>query len=368
MILGRWAFRLPPLDGELLSSCLARNAYAHGTPPQRFLELFWPRQAVWSRDFDRDPAALVRPGEAGQDWVAEIAGHLGVPPEHVGRATLQEWRKVLGGARLQDRGDTPLLLSAGVHHRKRCLHGLQYCPDCLSEPPACYRRAWRLGFAVACEKHSRTLSDACPACDVPVVPHRTLANLTDCHACGTSLTRAGTGRCVPDGVARLQDGLLALLEGKGMRVGPWTASEAFGGVRALLAISAARPVRQALRNAFGLSFPSPGHSGQFRFERSRITARMAGLETVAAWVEGWPASFREGARAARLTQASFARVQFDETLAAEIAALPPGTRRRRPVRVFILDDPALRRLRRRDPSAYRAARAGAILSALGRPT
>ena len=369
MILGRWAFRLPPLDGELLSSCLVRNAYAHGTSPQRFLELFWPRQAVWNRDFDRDPAALVRPGVAGSDWVAEIAGRLGVPLEHVRRATLQEWRRMLGGARLQERGDTPLLLSAGVHHRTRRLHGLQYCPDCLGEPSACYRRAWRLGFAVACEKHGRILSDACPACDAPIVPHRTLANLTDCHACGTSLTQtAGEGR-VPDGVARLQEGLLALLEGKGMWVGPWKASGAFSGVRALLAILVARPVQQALRDAFGLADSSLDLvAGRLRFERSRVAPRVVGLETVAAWMERWPVSFREGARAARLTQASFARVQPDETLAAEISRLPPGVRRRRPACAPVLEDPALRRLRRRAPVAYRAARAKAILSALRRPT
>jgi len=370
VILGRWTFRLPPLEGELLSSCLARNAFAHGTTPQRFLELFWPRAAMWNRDFDRDPAALRRPGETGSDWVAEIAGRLGIPLETVRRATLQEWRIMLGGARLPDRGDTPLLLSAGVHHRTRRLHSLQYCPDCLREPPAHYRRAWRLGFTVTCERHGCALSDACQNCGVPVIPHRTLARITDCHACGTSLTRADRGGRVPDGVARLQHGLTALLDGVGRaQVGPWTDRHAFSGVRALLAVSAARPVQQELRDTLGLeAAPSLPSAQRLRFEQSRVAVRIASLETVAAWTEDWPTSFREGAGVARLTQCSFARVRSNGLLAAEVARLPDGIKRRRPAYVPVLDDPALRRLRRRDPSAYRLARAERILSALRWPT
>lgn len=370
MILGRWAFRLPPLEGELLSSCLARNAYAHGTAPQRFLELFWPREAVWNRDFDRDPAALGRPGEAATSWMAEIAGQLCIPVESVRRATLQEWRGALGGPRLPARGDTPLLLSAGVHHRTRRLHGLQYCPGCLGETPAYYRRAWRLGFAVVCGKHGHALSDACQGCGAPVIPHRTLLRLTDCHSCGASLTRAGGRGRVPDGVAQLQRGLLGMLDCvKGVQVGPWATPDAFGGVRVLLAVSAARRVQQALRGILGLETAPPLQSGQrVRFEQSRIAVRIAALETVAAWIDNWPAAFREGAHAAHLTQGSFARSQPDETLAAEVARLPVSVKRRRPSYVPILDDPALRRLRRRDPGAYRTARAERILSALGRRT
>lgn len=370
MILGQWAFRLPPLEGELLSSCLARNAYAHGAAPQRFLELFWAREAVWNRDFDRDPAALGRPGKTATDWVAEIAGQLGIPAEAVRRATLQEWRKALGGPRLPTRGDTPLLLSAGVHHRTRRLHGLQYCPDCLCEPPAHYRRAWRLGFAVICERHGCALGDACQNCGVPVVPHRTLARVTDCHVCGTSLTRACGGGRVPDGVARLQHGLTALLDRVGQaQVGPWTDRRAFSGVRALLAVSAARPVQQALRDTLGLkATPSILSAQRLRFEQSRIAVRIPRLETVAAWMENWPTCFRGGAGAARLTQGSFARVQLDEVLAAEVARLPGGIKRQRPAYVPILENPVLRRLRLGDPSAYRAARAERILSALRRPT
>jgi hypothetical protein len=62
MIRGGWNYRLPPPPGELLSSCLARNAHALGCTPYRFLNMFWEGDPVWNRDFDRDPAGLSRAG------------------------------------------------------------------------------------------------------------------------------------------------------------------------------------------------------------------------------------------------------------------------------------------------------------------
>ena len=370
MIRGGWAFRLPPIEGELLSSCLARNARAHGTSPQRFLELFWPGEATWNRDLDRRPAVLPRRGAATADWSQEIAVHLGVSANEVRRATLQGWRETLGDARLPSHGDTPLLLSVGVYHRKRLRHGLQYCPECLGEGTPHYRRVWRLAFAVACREHGRALLDACPSCDAPVVPHRAAGSLTDCHACGFSLMRASGGRGAPDGTVKLQQSLIALLGTTDPveAAQPRAARDAFDRVRALLAASTARPVQRALRDALGLGAVELAATPRLRFEQSRIAVRIACLETVAAWSARWPGSFRTGAAAASLTQRSFARVYLDEALAAEVARLPAGNLRQRPAYVPILATPSLRRLRRRDPAAYRAARARCILTALGRTT
>jgi len=365
---GGWAFRLPPIEGELLSSCLARNALAHGTSPQRFLELFWPGEATWSRDLDRNPAALTRPGKAGICWIGEIAGCLGIPADRVRQASLQGWREALGAGRLPSHGDTPLLLSVGVYHRTRLRHGLQYCPECLGEGTAHYRLAWRLAFAVACCKHGRALLDACPRCDAPVVPHRASACLTDCHVCGTSLAGAGGGGEVPARVLGLQQGLFALL-GPGRPNGtvpPWAARDAFDGVRALLAVSAARPVQRELRAMLGLGAATFPPAPRLRFEQSRIGARTACLDTVAAWLTNWPATFRSGAASAALTQRSFARAHPDGVVAAEVASLPAGIPRPRPAHVPLLATPALQRLRRKSPAAYRAARAAIILRRIGR--
>ena len=370
MILGHWTRRLPPLPGELLTSCLARNAYAHGSSPSRFLALFWPGDPVWERDFDRHPRALGRVGKTRADWVADIAGKLQVPAEAVEAATLQGLRKILGAGCAGATGDTPFLLSAGVYHRTRRCHALQFCPDCLAEGVPHYRRTWRLGFVIACEAHgNRLLHDACLHCDAPVVPHRSMAlRMTDCHVCGESLAsrREGNGRQrLPEGSLALQRALLALAEGEtGVRIGPWHDRAAFDGVRALVAVSAPRIVQVALRDALGLP-PLPPAEGRMRFEQARIEARVACLEAVGAWLVDWPRVFRAGAHGARLTQRSFARRHLPEALAAEAGRLPEGFRRDR-TWVPVLEEPILRRLRRRNLAAYRALRARRILAEAGR--
>ena len=335
MILGGWTRRLPPLPGELLTSCLARNAHAHGSSPYRFLALFWPRDPVWERDFDRHPRALGRAGEARPDWLADIAGKLQVPVATIEAATLQGLRQVLSGGRAGATGDTPLLLSAGVYHRTRRCHALQFCPDCLSEGTPHYRRVWRIGFVVACEVHGdRLLRDACPHCDASVVPHRSMTlSMTDCHACGQSLTARRAedrGRQLPDGSLSLQRALLALTAGEaGVRVGPWSDRAAFDGVRALIAVSAPRIVHAALRDALGLPPASVPGRGRLRFEEAQTAARVAWLETVAALLADWPRLFRASAHGARITQRSFARRQSPAALAAEVGRLPDGIRRDR---------------------------------------
>lgn len=370
-VLGEWTRRLPPLPGELLTSCLARNAHAHGASPYRFFALFWPGQPIWERDFDRNPDALGRAGRRRRDWVTEIAAKLGVAAEAVEAATLRSLREVLAGGRTETPGDTSLLLSAGVYHRTRLRHALQFCPDCLAEGVPHYKRAWRLGFVVGCGTHGdRPLRDACPHCDAPVVPHRSLSlRLTDCHACDRPLTAASWiedgDRQLPPSVLSLQHALLSHTEGStALPVGPWTDREPFDGVRALVAVSALRIVQGALRDELGLSPASLGQ-GRMRFEQARTEARVACLETVAAWLADWPRAFRAGAHGAGLTQRSFARRHLPDALAAEVARLPEGFRRNR-AWVPVLEEPVLRRLRRRDPAAYRTLRARRILTEAGR--
>lgn len=371
MILSRWTRRIPPLPGELLTSCLARNAYAHGTTPYRFFSLFWPGDPVWNRDFDRHPCALSHGGEvSGSGWLTEIADMMQVSVNSIETASLQGLREVLAGDRLRATGDTPFLLSAGVYHRTRRCHALQFCPECLAEGIPHYRRIWRLGFVMSCDIHgSRRLLDACPHCCAPVVPHRSMGfGMTDCHSCGRLLT-AGRGQVRPmrfsDKSLTLQRALLALTKDEpGPSIGPWQDRAAFDGVRALIAVSSSQKVRAALRETLALH-AMPLCEGRMRFEQARVDARIALLDTAAAWLSDWPHSFQIGARGAKLTQRSFARQCLPAALAAEVATLPDGIRRDR-TWVSILDEPALRRMRRRNPAAYRMRRAKLILEEMAR--
>ena len=106
---------------------------------------------MWQRDFDRDPGALSRPalGAGAPTWTEDIAKHLGVSLDVVKEATLAGWRNRLAGPRRLG-GDTPLVLSAGVHHRERTRHALMFCPDCLATGVPHFRKERRLAFVVAC--------------------------------------------------------------------------------------------------------------------------------------------------------------------------------------------------------------------------
>ena len=118
MLVGGWHYIHPPLPGELLTSCMTRNALAHGMSPYRFLALFWQREPVWERDFDRDPGGLLRTDRRSQaaDWLDDLARHMKLTRSTLEDATLAGYRARLAGPRSLG-GDTPLVLSAGIHHR-----------------------------------------------------------------------------------------------------------------------------------------------------------------------------------------------------------------------------------------------------------
>ncbi len=132
---------------------------------------------------------------------------------------------------------------------------------------------------------------------------------------------------------------------------PWDGREAFDAVRALIAVSAARRVREALHRALGSPEWADETGARLRFEQARWHVRMLWLDTVALWLGGWPVAFRLGATEARLTQRSFARVRLPPQLEAEVARLPLGRRRHRRTSITI-EDAALRKLRRIDAPAY----------------
>lgn len=374
MLIGGWHHRLPPLPGELLTSCLARNALAHGTTPYRFLALFWQGDPVWERDFDRAPECLLRldRGAEAPDWLDDVAAALNVPRQVVEDATLASFRVTLGGPKLAARGDTPLVLSAGLHHRTRTRHALQACPECLADGVPHFRKTWRLGFVVACEQHRRRLHDGCSHCDAPVVPHRSMTpRLTDCHACGRPVWGASGTRetpTVPDRVAALQQALLRALEGdEAGLLGPWRGRDAFDAVRTLLAVSAAGLVYDQLHEALDIPAAPPRRSSRLRFEQARLADRVPHLDLVAAWVADWPIAFRRGAEAAGLTRRTFARNHLPPALAAEVTRLPEGRRRDNRWRPVLEEEPVLKRLRRKDKSAYRELRAQRIMAVIGQP-
>ncbi len=351
-----WTFPLRPAEGELLSSWLCRSAHAHGTGAHVFLSCRFPGVTFWNRDVDRSaPAALL-------DRIDAVSGS---PAGTAEAASLRSWIVTLGGVgpdRASPGGHVPFVLSSGVYHRERRLHGLQYCPACLSEGPARHHRRGRLAFVVSCPVHGTVMRDACPGCDAPVVPHRArLANLASCHCCGARLAvRAGEGEPGRDlrSATALQARCLAALEGVAPEGRDPADDLAF--VRDLARAASAAATRARLDDVLGCPSRSRAASGRRQVERMRLSERIPYLATLAEWLGRVDPV--EVARQTGMTRRSFRGVA-SARLAGLLAGLDDGLRRPRVAWRSVLDDATMRRLRRTDGSAYRNARAGRILAA-----
>lgn len=347
----RWPLRIGAHEDELLSSYLSRAAHRHNLSPGAFTALWWPERPVWNRDLDR-----------GEDtaWLADVAGHAGLTLDRVQAMTLETPRRHFG----RGSGDTPLILSAGIYHRTRVRHAVQFCPRCLTDGEPYLRRTWRYSFVLACPTCATPLLDACPHCQEPVVPHRSFRwSLDACHACGFSLgQRNPTDEPVPPAVHDLQTRLLALLaSGTGTTVGPWGGDDAFAGVRALITVARHPDVLPALRSALGLDVATVATG---RFEQMRAADRVVILETIAHWIADWPHRFFVAAGHAGLTQRTFRKVAQPGNLRHQVLRLPDGFARDRTF-VPVLQDRAIKRLRRRDRVGYRRVRAARLLEATG---
>ncbi len=348
----RWSFLLPRLEDELLSSWLTRAAHAHGTGPHSFCAQIYPHAQIWTRDIDRS---------VSDELIGQIAASVKADPAAIVGASLRPIAERLAGrVPAPTSSDVPFLLRVGVLHRTRTLHGLQYCPACLAAPPTFYRRAWRIGFVTACANHAILLHDGCPRCDAPVVPQRApIGKIGRCHICKYEL--AGAPHIPADSsLLAFQNALMGyLLEGRDGIVS-WDV-DPFCALRTLVAVATPRPVLNALCERFQIERPADTEQ-RLVFEHVRGSMRRALLSIVNAWTASWPDRFIAVAQDAGLTRRSFQRRSMPPALAAAVAELLAGQTRRRPPWASILNDRLMRRLRRRDKTAWRTLHARRALA------
>lgn len=348
-----WPFRVELQPDELLSSFLIRNAHAHGTSPYLFMNYFWPGRALWDRDCDRS---------ADREWLSEVSELAGVPTEVLATSTLIPFRQSLGSTSRY--GDTSLLLSASVYHRTRRRHGLQFCPECLSNHPYWFRRIWRLGFVLYCPEHGIPLIDCCPACGSPVIPHRSLRlDARYCHQCDSCLHNTMTENSCSERLLDLQKLLLnnLLTPSTTEHIGPFHGTVLFAAIRSLLSVLTVRISYAAIRDAFNLPETAWLPHDRLQFEHARWPERLLLLELLSVWISDWPASFHLGAEAAGLSQKTFARLRQPKGLREEIQRLKPGSSRNRRYEPKVFDEELLR-LKRIDRKAYRKLRAKRLLA------
>lgn len=349
-----WTFKLEPFPDELLSSWLIRVAFAHGQTPYVFHNLHLPGLPIWSRDVDRAHTVGLL---SGLSTVSGLSAH------RVKAASLDRYRQLSLGAPAH--GEWPFVLAAGIYHRKRRRHGLQFCPNCLGSGTAFFRRSWRLAYALQCPECAAALADACPHCEAPVAPHRAIADMRACHRCGKSIC-SGIGN-TQIGRGLHDSGLQALLtKAASRRTVRWLGgcqrpADVLLTTAMLIRLLPAKQINEC-RRAIGLPVCPVPISSQ-RFERQRLYERALRMQTVGKWASDWPRRFRLGAAALGLTRRRFADIHVPPALNSEVTRLPPGQARPRGPRPLLLG-PELRAIRKRTPTAYRQERATRILQAV----
>lgn len=202
-----WPVHLKPQKDELLSSWLARIAFAHGLGPESFYSISLPKKVNLFLDIDIT---------AKPEFLKILVKKTGTPLNKVVATTLGAYEGWLYNRFTPVRRGTwpnnpPWCMP--IRHRNRssqALFGLQFCPRCLLEDKYPYfRRRWRLAFIVLCEEHKVLLLDRCVECGAPVNYWMGIieaenvsdtAAMTICRSCASDLRDVATAEslCVVD--------------------------------------------------------------------------------------------------------------------------------------------------------------------------
>jgi TniQ len=188
-----WPIHFKPLPDELLSSWLVRLAHSHGLKVQTFCNLlFGNTRQLWNRDIDR----------LAPDWLLQaLSDRTGTPIEEIFQSTLRSYEGWLY-PKIRTSGTLQWITALKLHHRKFEGHGIQFCPQCLTEDNEPYfRKRWRVAFNTICVKHNCMLHDRCQNCGTGIAFHRVDVghkeysggpSLTACHCCGFDLKSSKT--------------------------------------------------------------------------------------------------------------------------------------------------------------------------------
>lgn len=321
-----WTFRVAAKSDELLSSYLARVAYAHGATPYRFYSFHLPCRAIWSRDIDRS---------ASEQLISDIAKLSSLEPHQILSMTLCQFESVfkpLNAINSQNKaGVCPWINTVGIFHRYRTGYGVQYCPFCLHDDMT-FKKVWRLSFATVCAIHNCSLTDCCPHCDKQIIFHRTDSFYPTCHFCGGILT-IPSPKLVGDvdfqKRKEFQSTLLQISLGSSIRIldREINSSDFFAGLSILMSTTKAS-LRLHKENT-GLSAILKNCSGK-RIEQLRIDQRTQQCLILDEILFDWPNQFLKLAELLRMTQLSFDRRKvFPEWLNIVFELMPKGVSRYR---------------------------------------
>jgi hypothetical protein len=268
-----------------------------------------------------------------------VARESGLDQERVEAMTLLPWETRLGPSS-RSAGVMPWILPRGIPARALYRHGQQACIRCLTECTG-YRREWRLAFAVSCAKHSVWLVDACPKCDAPFDPMRTVKNPVECHHCSIRMAHLATANGpFFSRAVQIEQWLLSALQGSGfvqIRGHQVRLDDAVQGFRYLLRLD------KRLSETPGRLAPIATMRAPQRIER---------LERLATVLDAWPEGVLERASRANLPRLPLYGEDCPDWVSGPLASLRDV--RKRMTRRASSEDSVLEQLRRRRPANWRS--------------
>lgn len=162
-----------PLPDEILSSWLARTAYAHLTHPKTFMNMhFSTGKFNWRPNFDASVSDAIL-------HIIERKSALNF--ETIYQMSLKSYESYLQESIIPDGLNTFIVPQ-------------RFCPECLREDQfPYYRKNWKVLFTTVCFEHHCYLYDRCPSCNTLLkITHmyRNTLPFVFCHKCGFDLRKA----------------------------------------------------------------------------------------------------------------------------------------------------------------------------------
>lgn len=155
-----WAGYIPPKKDELFSSWYFRLSDMHKIKSHSFSKIYFDNAQIWNRDIDLYCSKLIK---------EKIINHTPLSINEIENLFLTSYKDLLYN---EDKYRIGLIAPLGIFHRKRRLNGLKFCPGCLINDNAYFRKNWRLSSSLVCTHCKIFLLNSCPSCRSPICFYR----------------------------------------------------------------------------------------------------------------------------------------------------------------------------------------------------
>lgn len=158
-----WPLYIPPLNDELFSSWFCRISNYNELRSETLLQNYFPKNSqLWNRDIDMF---------APNNIITTLTENTFLTDIEINNLFLKSYEGIVF-EKSNENGLADNILKLGIKHRKRKNYGIVYCPLCLQEDIAYFRKSWRLATSIICTKCNCYLHEKCPNCNNPISYHR----------------------------------------------------------------------------------------------------------------------------------------------------------------------------------------------------